>query len=473
MNPTEFENILIKLIFDKEKAREKVVPFLSPDIFDDFNNIAIVKFVNSFIEEYDKFPTVSEMKIYVPAESSQVYEKLVEVMKIDLSEYDEAFLLSEVEQFFREKLVMNCATSTATHVRDGKLDKVSTMPELIREALSFSFNTEVGLDLLNSAERLYNHLHNRDKIIPSGVECFDKLVGGGFHEKSLSLFLAETNLGKSLIMSSLAVNALLQNKNVLYVSCEMSEDKISERMVSNLFDIEIETLAAISLPKFLEKFSKIRNVLAERLFIKEYPPRTISVSHIRNLIKELKNKKKFVPDIIFIDYLGIILPISVRKGDNTYLEVKRISEEVRSLAVEMVLPIVSAIQTNRGGFGDVEIDLTDISDSIGTAATADVIIGVTQSDDYRDAGKYSWIILKNRYGLNKKKTTVNVDYYKMRVYDGEGTFSKRIVDLVKQPESQQQKEEKQKEEIDSTVQAINDIVNRNKNINTDKMIEME
>jgi len=289
-----------------------------------------------------------------------------------------------------------------------------------------------------------------------------------------------TNLGKSLIMTSIGVDCILKNKNVLYVTCEMSEEKISERVMSNIFDIDSEDLKLLTRNKFHEKFEKIRKQVNHKLVIKEYPPRAIGANHIRNLVKELKVRKKFVPDIIFIDYLGIMNPVSKNKGDNSYLEVKRISEEIRALAVELCLPIVSAVQTNRGGFGDSEIDLTDISDSIGTAATADVIIGVTQSEDMRKIGKYSWIILKNRYGLNKKKISVNVDYYKMRVTeDEESSLNDTNKSISKDsPKGSnvgaipQSGKEKQKN-VDETAEIVKGILNKDTNDKYKKMIDFE
>jgi len=271
-------------------------------------------------------------------------------------------------------------------------------------------------------------------------------------------------------MTSIAVDCVLKNKNVLYVTCEMSEEKISERVMANLFDICTEDLKLLPKNKFHDKFEKLKNQINHKLVIKEYPPRAINTNHILNLIKELKVRKKFSPDIIFIDYLGIMNPVYKNKGDNSYLEVKRISEEVRALAVELSLPIVSAVQTNRGGFGDSEIDLTDISDSIGTAATADIIIGVTQSEEMRKIGKYSWIILKNRYGLNKIKVNVNVDYYKMRVYeDGDSKAEGTAKSISKIPLS----EKEQKQKVNDTTDIVKGILNKDTKEKYGKMIDFE
>jgi replicative DNA helicase len=375
------------------------------------------------------------------------------------------------------------------NLTNGKTEEIKKSPDQLREAIAFSFDTKIGLDFLEEEERLYNHLHNKDRVIPTSINVLNKFIEGGYHCKSLTLYMAEcvdentiikirykkrgssvlkewiekevyikdiknliqdnivevtspdgwvpvtkyiekgkkiawnleidnnsilssgkhlyetnngwkfakdlnnkidliltnngyknftifktkhkinvvditvnhnnhryytngvsshnTNLGKSLIMASAAVDCILCNKNVLYVSCEMSEDKISERIMSNMFDIATEDLKLLPRNKFHEKFEKIKNSVKQKLVIKEYPPRAINANHIRNLVKELIVRKKFRPDIIFIDYLGIMNPIYNNKSDNSYLEVKRISEEVRALAVELELPIVSAVQTNR------------------------------------------------------------------------------------------------------------------------------
>jgi replicative DNA helicase len=267
-----------------------------------------------------------------------------------------------------------------------------------------------------------------------------------------------TNLGKSLIMTSMAVDCVLRNKNVLYITCEMSEEKISERIMTNMFDICSDDLKLLTRSKFHEKFEKLQNQVKHKLLIKEYPPKAINTNHIRNLIKELQVRVKFNPEIIYIDYLGIMNPAFRNKGDNTYLEVKRISEEVRALAVELNLPIISAVQVGRQGFGDSEIDLTDISESIGTASTADIIIGVTQSDEMRKLGKYCWIILKNRYGLNKQKLNVNVDYYKMRVYeDPDTTVNGTAASITKDiPMSDKDK----KQAVNETVADVKNFLNK-------------
>jgi len=450
-----FENVLIQFLFKDEKIRDKVIPFLIPEIFEDHKNIQLIKSILEINSKFEHFPSVPEMRLELKNE--EVYKKLIEIIELDTTEFKKEYLINQIESFMRDKMIHNVNVEIAMNLNNDDKELIKQSPDKLREAIAFSFDTKVGLDFLEDEDRLYNHLHNRDKTIPTGFSELNRVIEGGFHEKSLTLFMAETNMGKSLIMVSLGVDCILRNKNVLYVTCEMSEEKISERVMTNMFDVATEDLKLLTRSKFHEKFESIRKQLKSKFVVKEYPPKAISSNHVRNLIKELKVRKKFVPDIIFIDYIGIMNPVYRNKGDNTYLEVKRISEDVRALAVELGIPIVSAVQTNRGGFGDSEIDLTDISDSIGTAATADIIIGVTQSEEYRRIGKFNWIILKNRYGLNKQSVKVNVDYYKMRVYeDADATATGTASSISKIPPSEKEK----KKQVDETVQDVKDILNK-------------
>jgi len=415
IDPIFFEKLLIKFLFHDTDVRERVMPFLSVNIFDNFENKEVAKHILSFQKKFDRFPTFPDLKLII--EQKEVYDRLFEIVNLDVSEYSNEHLLSVIEEFFKKKLAWTVVASVAESLKNDSMDKVSKAPDELREAIAFGFDTEIGLDFFNEMERMYNNLHDVDSVVSSGLKTLDKKIKRGFHEKSLTLFLAETNLGKTLIQCSFAVNAVLQNKNVLYITLEMSENKISERLIANLFDVNINDLTMLTKDKFKNKFESVKSKIQQHFIVKEYPTKSINANNIRNLVKELKLKKNFVPDIIFIDYIGIMNPIHTRKDENSYTELKRVSEETRGLAVELECPIVSAIQTNRKGYSSSDIDLTDVADSIGTAATADIIIGVTQSEEFRDSGKFSFIILKNRYGINRQKLVVSVDYNKMRVLD--------------------------------------------------------
>lgn len=417
LDPLYFEKLLIHYIFRDETVREKVLPYLNVDVFDGEDTIDIVKVLVKYIEEYQNFPTKKNLKLMM---DSGTFSKLMEIINLeDVDEYDREFVLDQLEEFFRGKLALEAILDAKDGLDSGDEKKLTESPDKLREALSFTFDTNIGLNVVEDGERMFAALHDRDKVVSTGLKTLDQLIEGGFHEKSLSLVLAESNLGKSLIKCALSTNSLLQNKNVLYVSLEMSEEKISERILANAFDIELNMLKMLDKNTFITKLSTMKEQTSGQLYVVAYPPKSINSNRLRNIVKELKTKKKFVPDIIFVDYMGLMSPNSSRKTDNSYSEQKTVSEELRAIAVEFGIPVVSAVQTNRGGFGNSELDMTDIADSIGTVATADVIFGVTQTQEMREAGRYTFLLLKNRYGENKKKCYIGVNYPKMRIYDVE------------------------------------------------------
>lgn len=416
-NQELLENIIIKFLYTNIEVRERVYPYLKFSLFDLVENVEIIKFVKKFMMKYDKFPSLKETKLKIS--DPDLFDHLKYVMKIDVSDYSDEVILGEIEEYIREKAMMDVCFKVAEKITNGESDNIKGSPDEMREAMAFSFDKQVGLDIFDKdcEDGIYNHFHNKEYVVSTGLETFDEIIEGGFHEKSLSLFMAETNMGKSLIMGALATNNLLQDKNVLYVTCEMSEHKIGERIIANVFDIETKELKRMSKDKFSDCFAKARERFKGKFIVKEYPTGFASVNHIRNLVKELYLKKKFKPDIIYIDYIGIMAATFRSKSDNTYNIQKRITEEVRGLAVELGIPIISAIQTNRGGFGVDELDLSNVSDSVGTAFTADIMIGVTQPDELRAVGKYRWTLIKNRYGINKVGVTIKVNYGKMRLTD--------------------------------------------------------
>lgn len=466
MEPIFFEKLVIKFLFSNQEVREKIYPFLSPKIFDDINHIQIIKKIMEFYDKYKKFPKINDLKLCIDKE--EIYNVLKSIMEIDTSEYDNDLLLDEIEDFFKKKLILNVITDTATNLNEDEMSKISKAPDQMREALSFSFNTTVGFDLFNNPEKMYEYLHTKDSVIPTGILNFDKMIDGGFHEKSLTLFLAETNMGKTLVMCSLAVNAILQNKNVLYITLEMSEKEISKRITSNIFDTMMDDLVCISKDKFIETFNKIKKQVDSKFIVKEYPTKSINTNNLRNLIKELEIQTKFKPDIIFVDYIGLMLPCQIRKEENSYSELKRISEELRGFAVEITPPIVSAIQANRKGFGSAEIDLTNVSDSIGTTGIADLIIAITQSEEFRKLGKYLWLILKNRFGLNKKKRSICVNYSKMRVFEDKDSKEENLEGVSSPPN---EKEDQKK--LNETVDDVIGLLNSNDELSRNKIIEFE
>lgn len=409
-----FEKLLIYYLFKDEDVREKVVPYLEPELFLNHTNIQIIKEIKKFIGKYENFPKVSELKLFI--NSTETYESLIEIMNIDVSDYSKDFILEQIEENFRKSLLTNSMVAINEKMNDST-SNMQDWPEKIREALAFSFDTNIGTSFLEDCEKMYDEMHNKDNVVSTGIKALDELTEGGSHEKTLNLILAGINVGKSLSLCSLSCGFLAQNKNVLYLSLEMSEQKIFERIIANMFDIDLVNLKQMDKLAFLRKYENIRKKLKSNLVAIQYGAKSLNSAKIRAVLKELWNKKKFKPDIIVVDYLGLMSTNSKSKDANSYNELKTISEELRAIAVEENMIIWSAMQVNRGGIKSAELDVTDIADSIGTAATADLILGLTTNDELKQAGRYSAMIIKNRYGLNQQKVYIGVSYSKMRIYD--------------------------------------------------------
>jgi archaellum biogenesis ATPase FlaH len=417
-DPNLLENCVIKFLYIREDIRDKVLPFITDDIFDgSTENVKIISHIKSFVKEYDSFPSFSETQLAIKDVTASNH--LIHIMSIDVTEYNDEFLLDEIEIFFQEKMIKNLMIYTFENVEKHDLAMCRDVPDKMREAFAFSFNDSIGLNIFSdeSEERMYNAIHTKDAIIPTGLIDLDRLIGGGLHEKTLTLFLAQTNMGKSLIMSSIAVANLLQNKNVLYITCELSEEATAQRIIANMLDTGINSLDTLTRDQFHDHYTRIRKQVEQKFFVKEYPAKGMDTNSIRNLLKELELKQKFVPDVIYVDQIGNMNPIYRVRNDNTYTEMGKVTQELRGLSMEIGPPVVSVIQTNRDGFGKSELDLSNTGDSIGFVQTADIVIGVSQSEELRKVGKYLWGILKNRYGLNMSKFTVCVNYEKMRVTD--------------------------------------------------------
>ena len=415
IDPIFFEKMLLKLLFVNETVRDKIYPHLKPELFDVFEHQNIVQDYLSYKEKYEKYAKVSELKLY--SKDKDIFNTLVEIMKIDEGEYGTEQLLEEVESFFKEKLIWNNINDMVDALKTD-VDTAADLPDKMRDSFSFSFDNSVGLDFLEDFDTLYEAIHNHEKTVSSGIKIIDTIIDGGFHEKSITLFLAGTNVGKTLVQCAFGCNALLANKNVLYVTFEEDEKKISKRFVSNLLDIEINNLKLISRDRLQKKHEMVKNRLQHKLIIKEYPEGTISANHIRNLLKELDIKKKFKPDILFVDYIGCMLPNGKPNANlNSNDTLRLITGQVRALGMEFGIPVISAMQANRGGVNSSDLDLTDAADSIGQTFKADAIFSITQTDELKEAGVYSCNLLKSRFGMNRYKFSMGVDIPKMRLYD--------------------------------------------------------
>jgi RecA/RadA recombinase len=450
IDPLYFEKLLIKWLFMSTEVRERVLPFLSPAVFNLHEAKELVKKCMQFKEKYGTFPSVQEA--LMESSSDKVQTLINECVRLDEDNVSHQHALDKVEEFFRGSLLFNSLIEAQMCLKDGDWDKMGIIPDRVREAISFTFNSNVGLDFFSEEmeDRLYESLHDNLNAISTGVKSVDDLIDGGFHEKTTTLFLAQVNLGKTAIMVACAVNAMLHNKNVLYVTLEISENKISHRVLSNVLDADRDSLRLLTRPAFKTMIGTARARVKQKFIIKEYPTKTLSSNGIRNLLKELKVKQNFVPDIIFVDYISLLLPNVVRKEDNSYTEMKRISEELRGVAVEAEVPIVTAEQIGRDGFDSAVIGMANVANSIGTVATADIVIAVTQPEELRNQKRMVWMMTKNRFGFNNTKAIVGVDFAKMRVFD--------ITDGVKEQETQQRIQQ----DIEQAAPVVTDILRNRK-----------
>lgn len=455
----KYEKYLIKKLFTDVDARDKIFPFLDPSYFDDsIHHQNIIREYQAHYAEYQKHPTPREFVARI--DNDDLFKTFREVISYDVSDISQEFLYDRAGEFFRQKMLMQHTFDIMEGIKDNGTNAVTDSPDKIREALSFSFDTHIGLDFGTDAEKIYDSLHEDDNVISTGLSDFDGAIKGGFHEKTLSLFIAETNLGKSLIMGAVGVNAFLQNKNVLYVTLEMSETKISERIMANAFDLDIASLDKLSKEQFIGYYDNFKEKVESKFVVKEYPTRGANTNTIRNLVKELYIKKNFKPDIIFVDYLGIMTTNAKNANENTNITYKTISEELRGLAVDLGLPIVSANQTNREGMGVSDIGLTQVADSIGQTMTADIIIGVTQTEEMNQQGLYGFKLLKNRYGGKYSKFLVRVNYQKMRLEDAPQNPDDGYADATAL-------------KIDSATNAVVDALKFNRRAGRDKIIEFD
>jgi len=346
---------------------------------------------------------------------------------------ERAWAEDTTESWCKERAIY-LALMKSIQIADGQDEKHSNdaIPDILKDALSVGFDQHIGHDYIDDSEGRYEYYHRKENKIEFDLEMFNKITAGGISNKTLNIALAGTGVGKSLFMCHYAASVLLQGKNVLYITCEMAEEKIAERIDANLLNTNIKEVAELPKTVFEKKINKLREKTQGQLIIKEYPTASAHVGHFRSLLSELKLKKNFVPEIIFVDYLNICASSRYRSAVNvnSYNYVKAIAEELRGLAVEFDLPIFSATQTTRGGFTSTDPDLTDTSESFGLPATADLMIALISSDELEELGQIMVKQLKNRYNdpTYNKRFVVGIDRPKMRLYDCEQEAQDDILD---------------------------------------------
>ena len=428
--------ILRNLLHNEDYAR-KVIPFIQPDFFEEKSEKIIFDETVSFITKYDNCVTVEALNIEVENRTDLTAEEVKNIVNISKelndSPVDSQWLLDTTEKWCRDRAIY-LALMESIHIADGNDEKKNrdAIPNILSDALAVSFDNNIGHDYLENYEDRYEYYHRTEDKIPFDLEYFDKITKGGLPNKTLNIALAGTGVGKSLFMCHHASSVLLQGRNVLYITMEMAEEKIAERIDANLLNVPIQQLADLPKNMFDKKVTKLADKTQGQLIIKEYPTAAAHSRHFKALLNELALKKSFRPDIIFIDYLNICASSRYRAGSNvnSYSYIKAIAEELRGLAVEANVPIFSATQTTRSGFASSDVDLTDTSESFGLPATADLMFALISTEELEGLGQIMVKQLKNRYNdpTYNRRFVVGVDRAKMRLYDCEQSAQDDVLD---------------------------------------------
>jgi replicative DNA helicase len=450
------EILILRNLIHNEEYLRKVVPFIKSDYYEDFNQKILFEEILKFVQEYNEPPTKEVLCIEVEKRSDindssfKEITQLISYLEDAPTDFD--WLVDTTEKWCRDRAIY-LALMESIALADGKDENKDrdAIPSILSDALAVSFDTHIGHDYLIDYEQRYESYHRKEDKIEFDLEYFNKITKGGLPNKTLNIALAGTGVGKSLFMCHVASSALLGGKNVLYITLEMAEEKIAERIDANLLNVPIQEITELPKVMFEDKVTKLANRTQGSLIIKEYPTASAHAGHFRSLLNELALKKSFRPDIIFVDYLNICASERYRAGSNvnSYTVVKAIAEELRGLACEANVPIVSATQTTRSGYGSSDVELTDTSESFGLPATADLMFALISTDELEGLGQIMVKQLKNRYNdpTISKRFVVGIDRAKMRLYDCEQTAQEDILDSG-QDEEYTYEEQKPKKSFD-------------------------
>ena len=431
------ERTILRNLIHNEDFCRKTLPFYHSQYFEDSCEKVIFEQIANFVHEYDNMPTKEILLIDIEKRRDITDDQFKEVSSIVSDLHDETvdqnWLIDTTEKWCRERAIY-LALIESIKIADGNNNEKSpdAIPSILSDALAVSFDNHVGHDYLQDYQERYEIYHRKEDKIPFDLEYFNKITKGGLPNKTLNVALAGTGVGKSLFMCHCASSVLLQGRNVLYITLEMAEEKIAERIDANLLNVNIREILDLPKNMFESKITNISKKTQGNLIIKEYPTASAHAGHFKSLLNELALKKSFRPDIIFIDYLNICSSSRYRGNSNvnSYSYIKSIAEELRGLAVESNVPIVSATQTTRSGFASSDVDLTDTSESFGLPATADFMFALISTDELEELGQIMVKQLKNRYNdpTINKRFIVGVDRAKMRLYDCEQTAQEDILD---------------------------------------------
>jgi replicative DNA helicase len=441
MDKVEF--LILRNLLYNENYLRKVIPFIKSEYFEDLNQKIVFEEVLKFIQQYNELATKEVLCIEVEKRqdindtSFKEITHLIECLDDVPAEFN--WLVDTTEKWCRDRAIY-LALMESIHIADGKDEKKNrdSIPSILSDALAVSFDTNIGHDYLLDYEARYESYHRKEEKIEFDLEYFNKITKGGLPNKTLNIALAGTGVGKSLFMCHVAASVLLQGRNVLYITLEMAEERIAERIDANLLNIPIQQLNELPKQMFENKVTNLAKKTQGTLIIKEYPTASAHSGHFKSLLNELSLKKSFKPDIIFIDYLNICSSSRYRGNSNinSYTFIKAIAEELRGLACEFNVPICSATQTTRSGFGSSDVELTDTSESFGLPATADLMFALISTEELEGLGQILVKQLKNRYNdpTIHKRFVIGIDRAKMRLYDCEQSAQDDILDNGKEEE---------------------------------------
>ncbi len=424
--------ILVNLVRNEKYVR-KVLPFIKAEYFSDGDHKYAFEQIKSYIETYNNTPTIEAMSVAFDRATEEQRSLLKTIFEYEQETQELQWLVDETEKFCKDKAVFN-AVLEGIQIIDGKSrDKTpDALPEMLTEALQVGFDTNVGHDFIEDADKRFDFYNRLEEKVPFDLDLFNKITEGGLSNKTLNIALAGTGVGKSLFMCHMASANIAAGKSVLYITLEMAEERIAERIDANLMNIPIMDLKDLSKPMYQDRIQTLKDKYEGRLIVKEYPTASAHSGHFKALLNELKLKRNFHPDIIYIDYLNICTSSRFRPGSsaNSYTIIKSIAEELRGLAVEQDVPIFSATQTTRGGYNSSDVDLTDTSESFGLPATADLMFAIISTEELEQLGQFMIKQLKNRYAdpTRNKRFMIGVDRAKMKLYDLEDSAQQAITD---------------------------------------------
>ena len=433
------ETTILGNLLQNEEYTRKVLPFLKNDYFSRNPEKIIYGTVNDFVTKYNSLPTKEALSIELQEkkineeEFKETMELLDDISKDTQEHTDLGWLLDTTEKFCQDKAIYNAVVESISILDSQKSDQdKGVIPEILSDALSVSFDPHVGHDYLDDSDDRFEFYHRVEEKIPFDLDYFNRITKGGLPQKSLNICLAGTGVGKSLFMCHVASSCLSQNQNVLYITLEMAEEKIAERIDANLLDIAVDDLHALSKDMYDKKIENLSKTTKGKLIVKEYPTASANVNHFRALLNELNLKRSFIPDIIFVDYLNICTSSRIRQGANvnSYTYIKSIAEELRGMAVENKIPIVSATQTTRSGYSNTDVGLEDTSESFGLPATADLMFAIISTEQMEELGQIMVKQLKNRYNdpTVNRKFVIGIDRAKMKLFDVSQAAQDTLVD---------------------------------------------